>query len=113
MTVTVANVIVTPKPALILLKPKKKNSLSHQGLLLCHLDTRRDHNTSAMIQPWSFDTMIKCDVELINKKTIGELYERESEPGESGSAEHSIFSIQLKHYIACMDIGKLEPYPKK
>ena len=51
--------------------------------------------------------------ELINKNPIGQLYETEFEQGESGSTEHSTFSIHFKHYIAYKVLGKLEPYPKK
>ena len=49
----------------------------------------------------------------MNEKLTSQLYERESEPRESGSVECSLFTIQLNHYIAYMDIEKLEPYPKK
>ena len=64
-------------------------------------------------QPCNSNTMLKCHV-WINKTTpTGQLYERESELGEYGSAQCSTFSMYITDYIVIIDLGKLEPYPKK
>ena len=58
--------------------------------------------------------MIKMAMFVLNEiKPTSQLYERESEPGESGSAERSTLSMYITHYIEIMDLWKLQLYPRK
>ena len=51
---------------------------------------------------------MQCFV-LNEMKPISQLYERESEPRESGSAERSTLLMYITQYIVIIDLGKLEP----
>ena len=54
--------------------------------------------------------MIKMAVFVLMKiKPTGQLYERESEPGESGFEEHSTLFMYITQYMVITDLGKLEP----
>ena len=58
--------------------------------------------------------MIKMTIFVLNEiKPTGQLYEKESELGESGSVELSPLFIHITHKIENMVLGKLEQCPKK
>jgi len=65
--------------------------------------------------------MLKSHVQINKTTPIGQLYERESEPGyereseigQYGSAKCSTFSMYITSYIVIIDLEKLKPYPKK
>lgn len=105
--------LLSPRTDLQIKKCLSLNSqsawFSSQNLHWFHLSSV---GLSSLRYSFSLEALIPCQndrLELLNKI---QLYKVESELGVSPT-EWSTLSVNIKHYIAHISIGKLEPYPKK